>query len=100
MNTLQFIATGDKYNSYRAILNNKDVDSCDINSERCVTQAHVVIRSSQDTLETKDIEITFDDSKAIHPRTKYPLDKLLAMAEHAHITGMTRIYPEFGYKEE
>ena len=94
MNKLHFIATGDKYNSYRAILNGIDVDSCDINSKDCVTQAHIVIRSTQDTLNTKDIEITFDDSKAIHPRAKYPLDKLLAMAEYAHMTGMCRIYSE------
>jgi hypothetical protein len=92
MNTLHFIATGDKYNSYRAILNGKDIDSCDINSKDCVTQAHIVIRSAQDTLNTKDIEISFDDTKAIHPNTKYPLDKLLEMAEYAHYTGMTRIY--------
>ena len=94
MNKLHFVATGDKYNSYRAILNGTDVDSCDINSKDCVTQAHIVIRSAQDTLKTKDIEITFDDTLAIHPRTKYPLDKLLGMAEHAHITGMCRIYSE------
>ena len=92
MNTLHFVATGDKYNSYRAILNGIDVDSCDINSKECVTQAHIVIRGCQDTLDTKDIEITFDDSKAIHERTAYPLDKLLGMAEYAHVTGMCRIY--------
>ena len=90
-NILKFVATGDKYNSYRVFLNSKEVDGCDINSEQCVTQAHIVIRSAQDTV-GKDLEITFDDSKAIHSRTKYPLDKLLGMAEHAHVTGMTRIY--------
>jgi len=95
MNTLHFVATGDKFNSYRAILNGNDVDSCDINSKDCVTQAHIVIRSAQDTLNTKDIKITFDDSKAIHPNTKYPLDKLLGMADFAHYTGMTRIYSGF-----
>ena len=94
MNKLHFVATGDKYNSYRAILNGTDVDSCDINSKDCVTQAHIVIRSAQDTLKTKDIEITFDDTLAIHPRTKYPLDKLLGMAEFADMTGMCRIYSE------
>ena len=92
MNTLHFVATGDKYNSYRAILNGIDVDSCDINSKDCVTQAHIVIRNCQDTLNNLDIEITFDDSLAIHARTKYPLDKLLGMAEHAPLTGMCRIY--------
>ena len=92
MNTLHFVATGDKYNSYRAVLNGVDIDSCDINSKDCITQAHIIIRSVQDTLKTKDIEITFDDSKAIHPRTKYSLDKLLGMAEYANYTNMTRIY--------
>jgi len=95
MNTLHFIASGDKYNSYRAILNGIDVDSCDINSRHCVTQAHIVIRSAQDTLGTKDINITFDDTLAIHSNTKYPLDKLLKMAEYAHITGMCRNYKDY-----
>ena len=94
MNKLHFIATGDKYNSYRVIVNGIDVDGCDINSKDCVTQAHIVIRSAQDSFNTKDIEITFDDSKAIHPRTEYPLDRLLSMAEYAHITGMCRNYKE------
>lgn len=54
MNKLHFIATGDKYNSYRAILNGKDVDSCDINSKDCVTlpmRFYLLINSMNKRLE-------------------------------------------------
>jgi hypothetical protein len=91
MHHLHFVATGDKYNSYKAILNGIEVDSCDINSEQRVTQAHIVIRSCQDTIKRKGIKITFDDSKATHKRT-YSKSNLLGMARYAHYTGMTRLY--------
>lgn len=92
MNTLKFIATGDKYNSYDAYYNNVKFDSCDINSEQCVTQAHVVIASLKNTLRHSNFVIVFDDTKAIHKRTRYSADKLISMSEFAHLTGMCRIY--------
>ena len=89
MKILQFVATGDKHNSYRALFNGKDIDGCDINSKDMVTQAHVIVANLMNTLQKRFkaeenhlFDITFDDTKAIHQRTKYAASNIFEMAAY------------------
>ena len=99
MNTLHFVATGDKDNSYTCILNGDIVDECDINSITRVTQAHFVIANAAKTLGDQYIEITFDDTKAIHPRDYYTNTLLIDMAMFFIHKGLGSYYYQPAPKE-
>lgn len=84
MNSLIFKHTGN--NVYSAYLNDKLVDSCEINKSMCVTQAHLVIASAWNTV-GKDLKIDIQDSS-------YTMEELLSMAQVItnYVPDMLRIY--------
>ena len=91
MNTLHFIATGYKNNSYIAYFNDDLIDRCIIDSKNHTTQAHLVIAGVIKTIGDA-FDITFDDTKALQKR-EYSTVGLLNMAQVLEGMSIVREYP-------
>ncbi len=100
MYKLLFLQSNDRNGSCRVLLNNQDIDGCDMNYKDRYTQAHVVLASVFRTLKTLEVEVEIKPVEGSVECGTYPVHLLKSMAlmliDRSTFTdnfGYTRVYP-------
>jgi hypothetical protein len=100
MYKLTFIQSNNPNGSCRVLLNNQDIDGCDMNYEKRYTQAHIVLASVYRTLKTLEVDVEIKPVEGSVECGTYPIHLLKSMAlmliDRSTFNdnfGYTRIYP-------
>lgn len=64
--------------SYECIVDGFSIDECEMNYDRGVTQAHIVLASVYHTLGSKKVRVSIE---TLTPETAYPIEVIEDMAE-------------------